>query len=39
VIITAAQRIGVRIKLDKVESKDYYYLAPGLSAFVDVEIE
>lgn len=35
--VKVTQRVPVRIKLDKFEKKDFY-LAPGLSAFVDVEI-
>ncbi len=36
--VKVTQRIGVRIKLDKSDTKGYY-LAPGMSAFVDVEIK
>lgn len=36
--VKVTQRVPVRIKLDKVDKKDFY-LAPGLSAFVDVEIK
>lgn len=36
--VKVTQRVPVRIKLDKVENKEYY-LTPGLSAFVDVEID
>ncbi len=36
--VKVTQRVPVRINLDKIENKDFY-LAPGLSAFVDVEIK
>jgi membrane fusion protein (multidrug efflux system) len=36
--VKVTQRIGVRIKLDKTDKKEYY-LTPGLSASVDVEIK
>lgn len=36
--VKVTQRVPVRIKLDNFDKKDYY-LAPGLSAFVDVEIK
>lgn len=36
--VKVSQRVAVRIKLDKADLKDYF-LTPGLSAFVDVEIK
>lgn len=35
--VKVTQRVSVRIKLDKTNEKNYY-LRPGMSAFVDVEI-
>jgi membrane fusion protein (multidrug efflux system) len=35
--VKVTQRVPIRIKLDKTSEKNYY-LTPGLSAFVDVEI-
>lgn len=35
--VKVTQRVGVRIKLDKTDAKDYYP-TPGMSAFVDVEV-
>lgn len=35
--VKVTQRVPIRIKLNQVDNKDYY-LTPGLSAFVDIEI-